>query len=100
MACSSGMPTTKARARSKTNSPASGFIKDWMNMSKQITLMAWAAVRFDPPPSLWTLRRMAREGRIEPAPVKVGKSYFVPEDALPVDPNRKPSLLARIKKGH
>ncbi len=43
---------------------------------------------------------MAREGRIEPAPVKVGKSYFVPEDALPVDPNRKPSLLARIKKGH
>ena len=73
---------------------------DEKKMSKQITLLAWAAVRFDPPPSLWTLRRMAREGRIEPAPVKVGKSYFVPEDAQPVDPSRKPSLLTRIRKGH
>ena len=67
-------------------------------MTKKITLLAWGAVNFDPVPSLWTLRRMAREGRIEPAPVKVGKSCFVPENAPAVDPNRKPTLLERIRK--
>ena len=67
-------------------------------MSKKITLLAWGSANFDPAPSLWTLRRMAREGRIEPAPVKVGKAYFVPENAQAVDPSRKPTLLERIRK--
>lgn len=67
-------------------------------MSKRITLTAWAACAFDPPPSLWTLRKMVREGRIDPPAVKVGKSYYVQDDARPVDPNRRPTLVDRLKK--
>lgn len=67
-------------------------------MSKRITLTAWAAAAFDPAPSLWTLRKMVRERRIDPLPVKVGKSYYVQEDARPVDPSRRPSLVEKLRK--
>ena len=43
----------------------------------RILLSAWAGLHFDPAPSLWTLRRFVREGSIYPAPVKVGKCYYV-----------------------
>ena len=48
---------------------------------KKITLEAWAARQYDPPPSPWILRRWARDGEISPMPEKVGKSYYVREDA-------------------
>lgn len=60
-------------------------------MSKKITLTAWAAARYDPPPSIKTLRRWARECRIFPAPELVGRTYYVDADARHIDPN-KPQL--------
>lgn len=66
-------------------------------MIKNVTLEIWGAANFDPPPSLWTLRQMVRAGKIEPQPVKVGKCYYVAENARVVDPNRRPTLLDKLK---
>lgn len=44
---------------------------------KRITLEAWAAAQFDPVPSLPTLRAWAREKRIQPEPVKAGRTWYV-----------------------
>ena len=43
----------------------------------RILLSDWAGLHFAPAPSMWTLRRLVREGSIYPAPVKVGKCYYV-----------------------
>lgn len=45
-------------------------------MSK-LTLAEWAADHFRTPPSINTLRKWAREGRIAPPPIKHGRSYYV-----------------------
>lgn len=47
----------------------------------KITLDTWAARHFDPPPTLPTLRAWARSGHIQPAPVKVGRTWYVDSDA-------------------
>ncbi len=47
----------------------------------KITLESWAAKHYDPPPSLWVLRRWARDGEIHPMPEKVGRTYYVNHDA-------------------
>lgn len=44
---------------------------------KRITLEAWASANFSPPPTLPTLRAWARQQRIQPAPVKVGRTWYV-----------------------
>ncbi len=67
---------------------------------KQVTLAAWGSTAFSPPLSLWTVRKMAKEGRIDPQPVKIGRTYYVQEDARPMDPNRKPTLAERLKKAN
>lgn len=49
---------------------------------KLITLERWASLRYgEDAPVIETLRRWARESRIVPAPVKHGRTYYVPEDA-------------------
>jgi hypothetical protein len=65
---------------------------------KMVLLLAWGRAHFDPPPSLYTLRSMVRTGKIEPAPVKVGKSYYVDLDARVVDPNRRLTLVERLQR--
>lgn len=65
---------------------------------KLILLEQWGAAHFDPPPSLWTLRAMARAGKIAPQPVKVGKAYYVQADAAVVDPSRRPTLVHRMQR--
>lgn len=50
-------------------------------MSKKIPLADWAALHYDPPPSLWTLRQWVKAAQIVPAPEKVGKGYYVAPDA-------------------
>lgn len=69
-------------------------------MSLKITLTAWAAKQFDPPPAENTLRAWARNGRIIPAPVKVGRSYYVEPTAKHiaevVADNR---LVNRLRRG-
>lgn len=54
---------------------------------KRITLPAWAAKNWEPPPSQRTLERWARNGNIAPAPQKIGRSYYVLPDARYVDRN-------------
>lgn len=61
-------------------------------MSKKITLEAWAAQLYDPPPSIKTLRRWARECRIFPAPQKIGRTYYCEPDARYIDPSKPASI--------
>ena len=68
-----------------------------MGEKKLILLTEWGEAHFNPVPSLWTLRAMARAGKIQPQPVKVGKAYYVAPDARVVDPNRAPTLLDRLQ---
>jgi hypothetical protein len=63
-----------------------------------VTLEEWAAPRFREPPSLFTLRSMARAGKFQPPAVKIGKAYYLEEDARVVDPNRRPTLVERMKE--
>ena len=65
---------------------------------KKVLLLAWGCAHFDPPPSLYTLRSMARMGKIQPAPVKVGKAYYVEPDARVVDPSRRLTLVERLPR--
>jgi len=50
-------------------------------LTKKIPLTEWAARRYEPPPPLFTLRRWARDGEIQPAPELAGKAYYVLETA-------------------
>ncbi|HCT5582435.1 TPA: excisionase [Enterobacter kobei] len=65
-------------------------------MAKLLSLQEWAAEVYTTPPSLSTLRRWTREGRIYPAPELHGKEYKVQPDAIYVDP-RKKNLRAKPK---
>ncbi|EOU9520746.1 excisionase [Cronobacter turicensis] len=58
-------------------------------MAKLLNLQEWAAEVYTTPPSLSTLRRWTREGRIYPAPELHGKEYKVQPDAIYVDPRKK-----------
>ena len=49
--------------------------------TQKITLRDWAAQQYSPAPSAHTLRRWRLEGLIHPAPVFVGRTYFVAADA-------------------
>ncbi|WP_426750491.1 excisionase [Enterobacter cloacae complex sp. 418I7] len=65
-------------------------------MAKLLNLQEWAAEVYTTPPSLSTLRRWTREGRIYPAPELHGKEYKVQPDAIYVAP-RKKNLRAKPK---
>ena len=65
-------------------------------MAKLLNLQEWAAEVYTTPPSLSTLRRWTREGRIYLAPELHGKEYKVQPDAIYVDP-RKKNLRAKPK---
>lgn len=67
-----------------------------------MTLEEWAAEQFRTPPSANTLRKWAREGRIQPAPRKCGRSYYVESEAHYFEPAPAPrvpggTLLSRIE---
>lgn len=65
----------------------------------KILLAEWGRRRYDPPPSMYTLRRWAREGEIFPQPEKVGKHYYVDEHAERVGAPMpaQPTLVERLK---
>ena len=65
-------------------------------MAKLLNLQEWAAEVYTTPPSLSTLRRWTREGRIYPAPELHGKEYKVQPNAIYVDPRNK-NLRAKPK---
>ena len=65
----------------------------------KITLAAWAAARYSPAPSLWTLRRWARENELHPAPELVGKTYYIDENARRLSvPVPSATLVDRLKQ--
>lgn len=47
----------------------------------QVTLEKWAAAKLSPAPAKRTLQRWAREGKSVPVPKKIGRNYYVQEDA-------------------
>lgn len=60
-----------------------------------LTLEGWAATKFQPPPSTFTLRRWARERLIMPQPMKVGRTYYVSPNARYVPAQEATAKLAR-----
>lgn len=62
-----------------------------------ISLEDWAEMIYGgSAPSIHTLRRWAREGRIQPAPQKHGRMYFVRQDATYLDSRR---LVSAVRAG-
>lgn len=57
-------------------------------MAKLITLTEWCEQHYkDKLPTIQTLQRWARAGKIYPAPEKHGREYRVREDAVYINPN-------------
>nr|WP_231941639.1 excisionase [Burkholderia sp. PAMC 28687] len=52
--------------------------------------------QFDPPPAITTARTWITQGKIWPAPVKVGRAYYVEEDATFQDGSARPTLAQRV----
>jgi predicted site-specific integrase-resolvase len=52
-----------------------------MMSTKSIKLSDWAGRLYDPPPSPFVLRRWCRDGEISPQPERVGRDWYVREDA-------------------
>lgn len=64
----------------------------------KLSLELWAKRNYDPPPHIDTLRGWARTGKIYPAPIKVGRAYYVDENAVHIsEAMRRPRLVDRIK---
>ena len=69
-------------------------------MPLKITLTAWAAKQFDPAPCENTLRIWARGGRIVPAPMKIGRTYFVEPTARHIaEVMAENRLASRLRRG-
>ena len=69
-------------------------------MPRKITLHAWAAKQFDPPPVENTLRIWARSGRIISTPVKIGRTYWVEPTARHlVEVMADNGLVNRLRRG-
>lgn len=63
-----------------------------------IPLDTWARQTYgEHAPSIYTLRRWARDGKIYPMPKKHGRTYFVQGNAAYVDDYNEPSLVSRIR---
>lgn len=66
-------------------------------MSSKLSLTEWAARKFSPPPAERTLRLWVSAKRIVPAPIKIGRRYYVEPDAKHIaEATAKPRLAQRI----
>ena len=61
----------------------------------KVRLDEWLKREFDPPPTIRTARLWINAGKIYPAPVKVGRSYYVERDAVFRGDVQKPRLVHR-----
>ncbi|MFM0263279.1 excisionase [Paraburkholderia sediminicola] len=61
----------------------------------KIRLDVWLERNFDPPPAIRTARLWINAGKIYPAPVKVGRSYYVEQNATFQDRNAIRAPLAQ-----
>lgn len=65
-----------------------------------MTLRNWARFTYGvESPSVHTLRAWARQGRIWPAPMRHGRSYYVEQDATYVDPKAPIVRLRTAPRG-
>lgn len=64
-------------------------------IAKLLNLMEWANEKYSKPPSLSTLRRWVREGRIYPCPELHGREYMLEPDSVYVDP-RKSKMVRKM----
>lgn len=62
----------------------------------KIRLDKWLEKEFDPPPKIRTARLWINQGKIYPPPVKVGRSYYVEENATFADSSVRPTLAERL----
>ncbi|VVD29967.1 excisionase [Paraburkholderia dioscoreae] len=62
----------------------------------KIRLDKWLEKEFDPPPKIRTARLWIKAGKIYPVPVKVGRSYYVEENAVFADAYQRPRLAERL----
>ncbi|KWZ43781.1 excisionase [Burkholderia savannae] len=62
----------------------------------KIRLNLWLEREFLPPPAMRTARRWIKDGKIIPAPVKVGNAYYVEEGAIYFEGNRPLRLAERL----
>lgn len=68
-------------------------------MKPKITLPVWAARHYDPPPAKRTLLLWVSEGRIVPAPIKIGRAYYVDPDAQHIaEIPSAPRLIDRLRR--
>lgn len=66
-------------------------------MAKLLNLQEWANSTYSTPPSLSTLRRWVREGRIYPCPQLHGKEYKLHPDSVYISPRKNgKNALAHI----
>lgn len=62
------------------------------------TLPKWAAAQFGADaPSVQTLRRWCRDGKLFPIPEKNGRSYFIEETARYVGDYNDPAFMGRVR---
>lgn len=66
----------------------------------KIPVTKWAEKRYDPAPSPFTLRKWCRDGELGPTAERVGKFWFVDENAerLSVLVPSGQDLLSRVKQ--
>lgn len=62
----------------------------------KVRLGDWLKSQFDPVPAISTARAWAREGKIYPPPQKVGRSYYVEQNAVFNDGSIRQRLAGRI----
>ncbi|WP_307684458.1 excisionase [Variovorax boronicumulans] len=69
-------------------------------MPLKILLAKWAVQQFDPPPADRTLRLWVRQGRIVPAPIKIGRAYWVEPTARHIaEVMADNRLVSRLRRG-
>lgn len=73
------------------------MIVDERMSNKLITLQEWASSTFEQPPSVYTLRRWVKDGKIYPAPKKIGRTYYVQPGAQYVDDYNSTSFLEAVR---
>lgn len=62
----------------------------------KIRLNDWLKSHFDPVPAIRTGRKWARQGKIYPPPTKVGRAYYVEQNAIFNDGTVRQRLANRI----
>lgn len=66
----------------------------------KVRLDKWLEANFDPAPAIRTARIWINAGKIYPAPVKVGRSYYVEQNATFQDGMTRSSLAQRVMQSH